>query len=178
MLRRLCVRRVVAPHMLVAALAAGVAMLVPVAAWALTATLTIPSLCAAPIPILAFSTQTSIATDLHLGAGGGVGKATLKPLVLTKAVDDCSPLLFRNVFLGRHEPTATLQVTGSSGATAFTIQLTNMLVVDVKVDFLKDSSRAIGVDLLTEQITLDAETFTFSGGGVTVRCNPDTNTCQ
>ena len=177
MLRRLPINRV-ARHMFVAALAAGATTLLPAAAWALTATLTIPSLCAGPIPVLAFSTETSITSDLHFGGGGGVGKATLKPLVLTKAVDDCSPLLFRNVFLGRHEQTATLQVNGSNGAAVFTIQLTNMLVLDVKVDFSKDTSKAVGSDVLTEQITLDAGTFTFTGGGVTVSCNPDTNTCQ
>jgi len=62
--------------------------------------------------------------------GAGAGKATIKPLVLTKSVDECTPQLFKAAFTGQHFPAATLQV--SVQKTTFTIQLSDLIVTDVK----------------------------------------------
>ena len=162
------------PRILAIALVALTVTLGPAAAWAFTATLSIPGLCAAAAPVLAFSIETMNTGSSSSGGGGGTGKATIKPLTLTKAVDDCTPLLFKAAFQGRHFPTATLQV--SSGKASFTIGLTDLLVTDVKHEAAKGQGPAD--DVLVESITLDGESVTFTSGGVVVTCSPATNTCQ
>ncbi|PYM27290.1 MAG: hypothetical protein DMD78_02500 [Candidatus Rokuibacteriota bacterium] len=94
-------------------------------AWAFTATLTIPGLCASPTTVVAFALETSnTLTSGGSGGGGGAGKATIRPLVLTKGVDDCTPLLFKAAFTGEHFQTATLQVGTNKTPVLFTITLT------------------------------------------------------
>ena len=143
-------------HRIAGALLAAAVILGPVTAWAFSATLTIPALCASPVPVLAFGLETSNTLSSGSGGGGGAGKATIKPLVLTKGVDDCTPLLFKAAFTGQHFPTATLQV-GTNKGTLFTIQLTDLIVTDVKHEFAKASQG--------------------SDDG-SVSCNQATNTCQ
>ena len=146
----------------------------PVTAWAFNATLAIPALCASPVPVLAFGLETSNTLSSGSG-GGGAGKATIKPLVLTKGVDDCTPLLFKAAFTGQHFPTATLQV-GTNKGTLFTIQLTDLIVTDVKHEFAKASQGSD--DVLTESVTLDSASLTFTSGGTSVTCSQATNSCQ
>jgi type VI protein secretion system component Hcp len=160
-------------RIVVSSLIAGAVALGPVAAWAFTATLSIPSLCASPINIVAFSAETS--NTLSSGGGGGAGKATIKPLVLTKAVDECTPLLFKAAFTGQHFQTATLQV--STKKTTFTIQLTDLIVTDLKHEFSKMGPGA-GDDVLLETVTLDSAALSFTSGGTTVQCSQQTNSCQ
>ena len=140
-------------HRIGGALLAAAVILGPVTAWAFSATLTIPALCASPVPVLAFGLETSNTLSSGSGGGGGAGKATIKPLVLTKGVDDCTPLLFKAAFTGQHFPTATLQV-GTNKGTLFTIQLTDLIVTDVKHEFAKASQ------------------------GTSVTCGQATNSCQ
>jgi len=163
---------------LAGALVAGAIVLGPAAAWAFTATLTIPSLCASPIQVNAFSTETSNTASIgSAGGGAGAGKATIKPLVLTKAVDDCTPLLFKAAFTGQHIATATLQVGTNRTPTLFTIQLSNVFVTDIKHDFSRNGPGPAD-DVLMETVTLDAAALSFTSGGSTVRCDQTTNTCQ
>jgi type VI secretion system Hcp family effector len=163
---------------LIASSIAGAVVLGPAAAWAFTATLTIPGLCAGPATVVAFALETSnSATSGGGGGGGGAGKATIKPLVLTKTVDECTPLLFKAAFTGQHFQTATLQVGTNKTPVLFTITLTDVLVTDVKHEFSKQAQGA-GDDLLTESVTLDSAALSFTSGGTTVQCSEETNTCQ
>jgi len=125
--------------------------------------------------VLAFGLETSNTLSSGSGGGGGAGKATIKPLVLTKGVDDCTPLLFKAAFTGQHFPTATLQV-GANKGTLFTIQLTDLIVTDVKHEFAKASQGSD--DVLTESVTLDSASLTFTSGGTSVTCSQATNSCQ
>jgi len=127
------------------------------------------------VPVLAFGLETSNTLSSGSGGGGGAGKATIKPLVLTKGVDDCTPLLFKAAFTGQHFPTATLQV-GANKGTLFTIQLTDLIVTDVKHEFAKASQGSD--DVLTESVTLDSASLTFTSGGTSVTCSQATNSCQ
>jgi len=127
------------------------------------------------VPVLAFGLETSNTLSSGSGGGGGAGKATIKPLVLTKGVDDCTPLLFKAAFTGQHFPTATLQV-GTNKGTLFTIQLTDLIVTDVKHEFAKASQGSD--DVLTESVTLDSASLTFTSGGTSVTCSQATNSCQ
>ena len=127
------------------------------------------------MPVLAFGLETSNTLSSGSGGGGGAGKATIKPLVLTKGVDDCTPLLFKAAFTGQHFPTATLQV-GANKGTLFTIQLTDLIVTDVKHEFAKASQGSD--DVLTESVTLDSASLTFTSGGTSVTCSQATNSCQ
>jgi len=162
------------PRILAVALVAAAVMLGPAAAWAFTATLGIPALCAGPIPVVAFGLETSNTGSSSSGGGAGAGKPTIKPLVLTKGVDDCTPLLFKAAFTGQHFPAATLTV--STNKTAFTIQLTTVTVTDVKHEFAKATQGSD--DVLTESITLDSAALSITGGGATVTCSQATNTCD
>ncbi|HTO10416.1 MAG TPA: type VI secretion system tube protein Hcp [Candidatus Binatia bacterium] len=169
---RLRVHRILAGSLIAVVLA-----LAPAAAWAFTATLSIPNLCAGPIDVTLFSLEASNTVPLGGGAGGGSGKASIKPLVLSKAPDDCTPLLFRAVFLGQHFQTATLQVGTKKTPVLFTIQLRDVLVTDLKHEFAKNGTGA-GDDNLAESVTLDAGSLTFTSGGTSVTCSQTTNSCE
>jgi type VI protein secretion system component Hcp len=149
-----------------------------VSAAGFTATLTIPSLCATPVSVPAFAIETSNSAGVGTpGGGAGAGKATIKPLVLTKAVDDCTPLLFKAAFTGQHFATAILHVGTSKSPILFTIQLTDLIVTDVKHEFSIEG-KGMSDDTLMESITLDSAALSFTSGGITVQCNQATNTCQ
>ena len=163
-------------HCIVAGfLRAAIVGLVPAVASAFTATLTIPDLCANPIDVVLFSLETSNTATSGGGGGGGAGKATIRPLVINKAPDDCSPLLFRTVFQGEHIRTATLQVTTGKGG--FTIELRDVLITDLKTEFAKNNP-GISNDVVLESVTLDSASLRFTSGGTTVSCSETTNTCD
>ena len=166
------------PWILAVAVIAGIAALAPAAASAFTATLSIPTLCASPIDVTLFSLEAMNTVVVGGGGGGaGAGKASIKPLVLSKAPDDCTPLLFKAVFTGQHFQTATLQVGTKKTPVLFTIQLKDVLVTDLKHDFAKNGAGTQD-DVLVESITLDAASLTFTSGGTTVTCSTATNSCQ
>ena len=165
------IHRTLVGSLMLAALA-----LVPATASAFTATLTIPNLCAGPIDVVLFSLEAMNTVVIGGGGGGaGAGKASIKPLVLSKAPDDCTPLLFKAVFTGQHFQTATLQVT--TGKTLFTIQLKDVLVTDLKHDFAKNGKGG-GDDTLLESIALEGASLTFTTGGTMVECSETTNSCN
>ena len=142
------------------------------------ATLTIPGLCATPVDVPAFALETSNSASVGTpGGGGGAGKATIKPLVLTKAIDECTPLLFKATFTGQHFASAILHVGTSKSPILFIIQLTDVIVTDVKHAFSIEG-KGVADDLLLENITLDSASLSFTSGGVTVQCSQTTQTCQ
>ena len=166
------------PGILAVAVIAGIAALAPAAASAFTATLTIPNLCAGPIDVILFSLEAMNTVVVGGGGGGaGAGKASIKPLVLSKAPDECTPLLFKAVFTGQHFQTATLQVGTNKTPMLFTIQLKDVLVTDLKHDFAKNGNGGHD-DVLVESITLDGASLTFTSGGTSVECSQTTNSCQ
>jgi type VI protein secretion system component Hcp len=111
------------------------------------------------------------------GGGAGAGKASIKPLVVTKAVDECTPVLFKAVFTGQHFPTAVLQVGTTRTPVLFTIQLNDLILTDLKHGFSEGGPKGAD-DALMESITLDAGSLTFMSGGTVVQCSQVTNTCQ
>ena len=142
------------------------------------ATLSIPGLCATPVDVPAFALETSNSGSIGSpGGGGGAGKATIKPLVLTKAVDECTPLLFKATFQGQHFANAVLHVGTSKSPILFTIQLTDVIITDVKHEFSVEG-KGVADDLLLENITLDSASLSFTSGGVTVQCSQATQICQ
>jgi type VI protein secretion system component Hcp len=157
---------------------AALVTLAPAAASAFTATLTIPGLCATPVDVTLFSLEALNTTTIGSATGGaGAGKASIKPLVLSKAPDDCTPLLFRALFLGQHADTATLTVGTKKTPVLFTIRLNTVFVTDLKHEFAKNGAGTQD-DVLLETVTLDFAALTFTTGGATVSCNQTTNTCQ
>ena len=165
------------PRILTGSLLLAALALAPAAAWAFTATLTIPNLCAAPIDVTLFSLEANNTVVVSGGGGAGAGKASIKPLVVGKAPDDCTPLLFKAVFTGQHFQTATLQVGTKNTPGLFTIQLTDVLVTNLKHEFSKQGSGP-GDDLLMESVTLTSGSLTFTSGGTSVTCSETTNSCQ
>ena len=109
--------------------------------------------------------------------GAGAGKATIRPLVLTKAVDECTPLLFKAAFTGQHFPSAILQVGTSKTPILFTIELIDLIITDVKHEF-SNAGQGMRNDVLMESITLDSAALSFTSGGTTVQCSQQTNSCQ
>lgn len=149
----------------------------PVRAAGFTAVLSIPNLCSTSVTVAAFAFETSNTESIGSGGGGGAGKATIKPLVLTKPVDECTPLEFKAVFTGQHFQTATLQVSSGKNAILFTLQLRDVLVTDIKHGF-SIGGQGPSDDVLMETITLDAATFSLTTGDTTVTCSQATNSCQ
>lgn len=159
-------------------LIAAALALAPAAAGAFTATLSIPSLCASPINVTLFSLEAMNSGSIgSAGGGAGAGKASIKPLVLSKTPDDCTPLLFKAVFTGQHFQTATLQVGTNKMPMQFTIQLKDVLVTDLKHEFARNGGGA-GDDVLLESVTLESASLTFTSGGTAVECSQVTNSCQ
>ena len=154
-------------RILVGALVAVAITLGPVAAWAFTATLTIPDICPNPIAVGGFSTETF---------NGGT-KASIKPIILTKAIDDCSPLLFRALFLSHVARTATLVVGIKKTPALFTIQLGTVLISDLTHRFATLGPSA-NDDVLVEEVTLVPGTLAITSGGTTVECDQIRNRCD
>jgi len=150
----------------------------PVRAAGFSAVLSIPNLCSTPVSVAAFALESSNTESIGSGGGGGgAGKATIKPLVLTKPVDECTPLEFKAVFTGQHFQAATLQVSNGKGALLFTLQLRDVIVTDIKHGF-STGDHGPGDDVLMETITLDAASFSLTVGDTTVTCSQATNSCQ
>jgi type VI protein secretion system component Hcp len=92
------------------------------------------------------------------------GRASIKPLV-------------KAAFTGQHFQTATLQVGTTRTAVLFSIELHDVIVIDVKHEFSTGGPGARD-DSLMESITLDSASLSFTSGGVTVQCSQVTNSCQ
>ena len=162
-------------RILVGALVAVAITLGPVAAWAFTATLTIPDICPNPIAVGGFSMETFKEVAPFGGAAGT--KAIIKPIILTKAIDDCSPLLFRALFLSHAAKTATLVVGIKKTSALFTIQLGTVSISDLTHRFATLGPSA-NDDVLVEEATLVPGTVAITSGGTTVECDQIRNACD
>ncbi len=85
----------------------------------------------------------------------GAGMSSCQHRACHASADECTPLLFKAVF----------------------IQFTDVLVTNLKHEFSKQGSGP-GDDLLMESVTLTSASLTFTSGGTSVTCSQSTNTCQ
>ena len=103
------------------------------------------------IDVLAWSWGVSNGGTLHIGGGGGAGKANFQDLSLTKWVDKSTPNLLKAVTTGKHIASATLTVrkAGEKPLEYIVIKLDDILVTSVS------TGGSGGEDRLTENVTLN-----------------------
>ena len=103
------------------------------------------------IDILAWSWELSQSGSLHVGGGGGAGKAIVGDLTVTKYVDKSSTHLILALLNGTHFKEATLVVrkAGESPVDYLKITMSPVLVTNVS------TGGTGGEDRLTESVTLN-----------------------
>jgi type VI secretion system secreted protein Hcp len=88
------------------------------------------------IDILSWSWGVTSANTSHVSSGAGAGQSTVNALVLTKYIDQSSPLIFQSAVKGTAIKEATFviqKVSGGSRPIEFIkIRLTDVFVVSVK----------------------------------------------
>lgn len=95
------------------------------------------------------------------GGGGGAGKATFQPLTVTRAFDECSPLLLPKLFTGTVLNTVTLTQYGTSGTGDGA--MVPLMVVTLTTAAI--SNYTIGGDANHDP----AETWTFNAGKICIK---------
>ena len=117
-------------------------------------------------PVLAWSWGASNSGTTHEGGGGGAGKANIQDLSITRYADGQSPLFFKALAMGQHQPTVAL-VDGST-----TIMLTEVLITSYSTGDSPDAKNMTR----TENITFNFAKITYTVNGVTTCFNIATNT--
>ena len=107
------------------------------------------------IDILAWSWGMSQSGTMHVGGGGGAGKANFQDISITKYVDKASTDLMKSCALGDHIEKGTLIVrkAGSKPLEYIIIELKGILVTSVS------TGGSGGEDRLTENVTLNFREF-------------------
>lgn len=106
------------------------------------------------IDILSWSWGVSNSGSMHIGGGGGSGKANVQDLSITKWTDKSSPTLMLRCCQGEHFPKAELTVAKSGGKDSLdylTIKLEKVLITSVS------AGGSGGEDRLTENVSLNFE---------------------
>ena len=93
---------------------------------------------------------------MHLGPGGGSGKASINDLSITKWIDKASPNLMQACCAGTHFPTATLTCRKAGGDAA--VQYVKMEMEEALVTSLNTGGSG-GEDRFTENVTLNFAKF-------------------
>lgn len=103
------------------------------------------------IDVLAWSWGASQSGSLHVGGGGGSGKANVQDVSITKYVDKASTNLLRKCLNGAHltEAVLTVRKAGESPVDYVAITMSPVLVTSVS------TGGSGGEDRLTENITLN-----------------------
>jgi type VI secretion system secreted protein Hcp len=103
------------------------------------------------IDILAYSWGMNQSGSMHIGGGGGSGKANIQDISLTKYIDKSSISLMRNCLNGAHlgEAVLTVRKAGKDPVDYMVITMTPVLVTSVS------TGGSGGEDRLTENITLN-----------------------
>lgn len=103
------------------------------------------------IDVLAYSWGISQSGSMHIGGGGGAGKANVQDISLTKYIDKSSINLLRNCLNGAHlgEAVLTVRKAGKDPVDYMVITMTPVLVTSVS------TGGSGGEDRLTENITLN-----------------------
>jgi type VI secretion system secreted protein Hcp len=108
--------------------------------------------------VLTFSWGASSSGSLHMGGGGGAGKANFQDLSLTKYVDELSPALIEALAEGRHFTEASLRFAPAKGKSPLVLAMTQVLVTSVSLGGSASESQ------LTENVTLNFARFRYSYG--------------
>jgi type VI secretion system secreted protein Hcp len=103
------------------------------------------------IDVLAWSWGVSNSGSMHIGGGGGAGKANIQDLSLTKWVDKGSCALMLHSCNGKHIPKAVLTVrkAGDKPVEYIIVTIEDILVTSVS------TGGSGGEDRLTENVTLN-----------------------
>lgn len=107
------------------------------------------------IDVLAWSWGLSNSSTMHLGGGGGAGKANFQDLSITKFIDVSSPELMLAVSTGKIYKTAELILRKPGGDKP--VDYYKIMMTDVIVTSLSTGGSG-GEDRLTENITLNFAT--------------------
>jgi len=107
------------------------------------------------IDVLAWSWAMAQSGTLHVGAGGGAGRASFGDIAVTKYIDRSSTVLYKYVANGDHFESATLTIRKPGGKPFVNEQLvmTRVLVTSALM------GGSGGEDRLTENITLNFGSF-------------------
>jgi type VI secretion system secreted protein Hcp len=108
------------------------------------------------IDVLAWSFGMSQSGTMHLGSGGGGGKAHVNDLSITKWVDKASPNLMQACCAGSHFPTATLTCRKAGGDAP--VPYVKMEMEEVLVTSIATGGSG-GEDRFTENVTLNFAKF-------------------
>lgn len=86
------------------------------------------------LEILSWDWQILQESNMHMGSGGGSGKATVKDLNFVHYVDRSSPNLMKFCLTGKHIPEAKLVVrkAGGSPLEYFKITMTDVVITNVQ----------------------------------------------
>ena len=103
------------------------------------------------IDILAWSWGVSNSGTMHMGGGGGSGKANVQDLSVTKYIDKSTPDLMLAACNGKHFPKAVLTVrkAGENPLEYVVVTLSDVLITSVS------TGGSGGEDRLTENVTLN-----------------------
>ncbi|MDN5870691.1 MAG: type VI secretion system tube protein Hcp [Nitrococcus sp.] len=107
------------------------------------------------IDLLAWSWGASQSGTMHMGSGGGSGKASFQDISATKYVDKSSATLWQKLSKGEHIKTGTLTVRKAGGKPLeyIVIDLTNIIITSIS------TGGSGGEDRLTENVSLNFEEF-------------------
>ncbi|MBR9985433.1 MAG: type VI secretion system tube protein Hcp [Desulfosarcina sp.] len=110
------------------------------------------------IDVLAWSWGVSQSGSMHVGGGGGAGKANIQDVSVTKYVDKASTNLLRKCCNGAHLKKAimTVRKSGENPVDYVVIQMEPIMVTSVS------TGGSGGEDRLTENITLNFAKVKFS----------------
>lgn len=110
------------------------------------------------IDILAWSWGVSQSGTMHLGGGGGAGKANAQDISVTKYIDKSSPLLIKACTKGTHIKSAKLTVrkAGDKPLEYIIIELSDCLISSVS------NGGSGGEDRLTENMTINFAEIKFT----------------
>jgi len=92
------------------------------------------------IEVLSWDWSVSQQSNMHLGSGGGAGKATVDDLTVEHYVDRASPNLVQYCLTGKHIPEAVLVMRKAGGAPLEYLKITmeDVLVTPVKPESNKN----------------------------------------
>ncbi len=94
------------------------------------------------IEVLNWNWGATQLSNMHLGSGGGAGKATVHDLTFEHYVDRASPNLMKHCFTGKHlaEAALTLRKAGDSPLEYMKIKMFDVIISDVSVSGSDESS--------------------------------------
>ena len=110
------------------------------------------------IQVLSWQWGVSQSGTLHMGSGGGAGKANVTDLVITKYVDSASPTLALACCNGEHfdEAILTMRKAGKEPLDYMSFKMEKVMITAVSV------SGSAGSEQLMETISLNFAKFTES----------------